>query len=291
MKPLYFGSAKQPIFGVYHAPRGNSAGLARAVLICPPIGQEYIRSHWTIRLLASQLARKGVHVFRMDYLGMGDSALNMSDIQSLSQWQENIAAGVEKLREFSSAESVTLMGVRFGAVLAAHQAIANPDQVHSLLTWEPVESGADYLNELREMHKRMLDLWVCKMETDNNEKQEEILGTVFTRSFLEEVEACQLNYSDMELPHLLVELESRIARSSHGKQELLKSIQVDDEYSWADLAQLETAWLRPKSIREIVSSTVDLFDRLEQHDLLKNRPVAIPSLTAQPISSVPQGAR
>ncbi len=86
MKPLFFGNPERPLFGVYHPPRGTASQPPRAVLICAPLGQEYIRTHWTLRLFAKQLNRKGIHVFRMDYEGTGDSAGRLDEVTSLETW-------------------------------------------------------------------------------------------------------------------------------------------------------------------------------------------------------------
>ena len=71
MIPMYFGSSARKLFGIYEAPMTGSA--ARGVVICPPWGQEYLRAHRALRLLATRLCNAGFHVFRFDYSGTGDS--------------------------------------------------------------------------------------------------------------------------------------------------------------------------------------------------------------------------
>ena len=73
MNPFYFGSSAEPLFGAYHPP-GNQVGRNLAVLICPPLGREYLRAHWALRRLADQISRDGGHVLRFDYFATGDSA-------------------------------------------------------------------------------------------------------------------------------------------------------------------------------------------------------------------------
>src|SRR4051812_44614801 len=73
MKPLFFGDSRRQLFGVYQPPR-SGAGRNHAVLLCYPGVQEYNMSHWAFRKLAAHLAREGLHVFRFDYFGTGDSA-------------------------------------------------------------------------------------------------------------------------------------------------------------------------------------------------------------------------
>ena len=59
MKPLFFTSSTGgQLYGVYHSPPPAKQLARRAVVICSPLGQEYIRSHWACKLLAKQLARE-----------------------------------------------------------------------------------------------------------------------------------------------------------------------------------------------------------------------------------------
>ena len=137
MKHEFFGDTQSQLFGVHHSPRGIAKKPARAVLICPPIGQEYIRTHWCLRLTANQLCRNGAHVLRMDYTGMGDSAGSLQDVQSLDQWIDDVLMGIKRLKELSGAGTVMLVGLRMGAMLAAQAARLSND-VNSLVLWEPV---------------------------------------------------------------------------------------------------------------------------------------------------------
>ena len=74
----FFGDSDAPLFGAHHPARRKSTG--KAVVICPPIGHEYGRTHWMLRLLSAQLAREGVHVLRFDYFGTGDSGGFVEDL-------------------------------------------------------------------------------------------------------------------------------------------------------------------------------------------------------------------
>ena len=65
------GSGRQ-LAALYHPP--TSADRGRAVLILNPLGQEAVRAHRLLRVLADRLARLGVHVLRFDFHGCGDSA-------------------------------------------------------------------------------------------------------------------------------------------------------------------------------------------------------------------------
>lgn len=268
MNPQFFGSNNSELFGTLHTARGGGSLPARAVVICPPIGQEYIRSHWCMRLLAGQLARKGMHVLRFDYFGIGDSAGSSDDVEQLETWRANIGSAIELMQNEFNVDSVTLFGLRAGATLAASVAMES-DDVHSLLMWEPVWDGGKSLNEMRNMHAEMLDLWVCKMVTENGSEAEEILGSRYSRTLLDQFEQLKIDWQAIEQPHLVFDLvETRKQYASLADNRMRKVELTDDENSWNDLKQLETAWLRPLTTRSIVTHTVDLFDRLERFEIL-----------------------
>jgi pimeloyl-ACP methyl ester carboxylesterase len=146
MTPFFFGSAQRRLFGAYQAPRAGAVS-ARAVLLCYPWGQEYIRSHRSMRRLASFLAGAGHHVLRFDYFGTGDSMGSSREV-SLGGWEKDIETAIEELRDTSGATRVALVGLRMGATLAAHVAARKNGLIESLILWDPVVSGPEYVQEL-----------------------------------------------------------------------------------------------------------------------------------------------
>ena len=264
MNPLFFNnSTGGQLYGVYHQPAKTSQSAPRAIVICSPLGQEYIRTHWACKLLAKQLARGGAHVLRFDLSGHGNSSGNINYHQSLQAWTNDIGHAIDWIREKSNADNVTLLGLRFGACLAALTAVHRPD-VHSLVAWEPVLEGDSYLQNLRSMHARMVDLWVTKISTPNDSEKEEILGFQFSRSLLKEIERVKVNLHELYLPQLIVDVESNPQSYSHFEPSLQKTIRTDDEAAWNQLRTLETAWLRPQTTRLIVKTVADMFDRLQR---------------------------
>ncbi len=278
MKHFFFGKPESQLFGVHHRPRGIAKKPTRAVLICPPIGQEYIRTHWCLRLMANQLCRNGAHVLRMDYSGMGDSAGCLQDMRSLERWTEDLLTGIERLKELSGAGTVMLVGLRMGAMLAA-QAAGRSNDVNSLVLWEPVEDGESYLKELRAMHRRMLDLWVCKMTTPNDDQVEEILGSRYSRSLIESISESKNDFSKIVQPQLIVVPKQPVVNFVHPVSGIQKVVLVDEEYNWNDLRSLETAWLRSQTAREIVGFSKQMFERLDQRKAL-----AAPALVPDAVS-------
>lgn len=143
MIALHFGSTEAPLFGVYHPARG-ARPHPHGVVICPAFGTEYMLSHFAVRRIAMQLAERGFDVLRFDYSGTGDSAGAQEDV-SLEAWLADIRTAVRELMETTGQTKVSLLGVRFGAGLAVEVAARAGDSVHSVLAWDPVLRGAEYL--------------------------------------------------------------------------------------------------------------------------------------------------
>ena len=148
-KPLYFGPDARRLFGWYHAPAGESA-LDLAVVICPPIGHEYINSHRTVRRLADALASRGVAALRFDYDGTGDSAGRDEDPGRVNAWTRSIRDAMTALRGLTSARDIGLVGIRMGATLAAR--VAHDTDVPCLMLWAPLVRGREYAREMKAMH-------------------------------------------------------------------------------------------------------------------------------------------
>lgn len=144
MTPMFFGYGARRLFGIYHPPR---AAARRAVLVCQPWGQEYLRAHRSLKQLATLLAQAGCHVLRFDYFGTGDSGGDMVD-GDLEGWVDDIEAAVQELQDTSGATRVTIAGMRLGATLAAIAAARQSADIDGLVLWDPVVSGSSYLREL-----------------------------------------------------------------------------------------------------------------------------------------------
>lgn len=152
MNPLYFGRPETPLYGAYY-PAETAGARGEAVLICGPVGQEYMRTHRALHQLAGQLAVAGCDVLRFEYTGIGDSAGDEAEVD-LSTWQRDIVTAAHELTELSGASRVALAGVRLGASLAF--AAADTVRASRLVLWDPVVSGAEYLALLERLHAASL---------------------------------------------------------------------------------------------------------------------------------------
>lgn len=145
MNAFFFGERERQLFGVYTPPKGGARG-GQAVLLCYPFGSEHMRAHRAFRQLSGLLNRAGAHVLRFDYLGTGDSA-GRGDEASFPQWIEDIGTAIDELKDTCGAATVSIIGLRLGAALAA-QAAAERTDVERVILWDPIVDGSRYLSEI-----------------------------------------------------------------------------------------------------------------------------------------------
>lgn len=143
MNPLFFGTSERQLFGTYDP---SQIGGRRGVVVCHPWGREYLLAYPTVRHLARQLSQAGWHVLRFDYYGTGDSAGQFEDA-SQAQWLADIDCAVDELKDLAQLSHVTLIGMRYGAALAALAAARRRD-IERLVLWDPVLDGGAFLAEL-----------------------------------------------------------------------------------------------------------------------------------------------
>jgi pimeloyl-ACP methyl ester carboxylesterase len=145
VNPFYFGSSKRPLFGIHHPPKSD-VQRNLGVVLCPAIGQDYMRTHRGLKQLAIQLSKSGFHVLRFDYFGTGDSAGESTEA-TIEQWIDDVGDAIDELKDAASVRQVSLVGIRLGAAVAAQAAHGHPE-VSSLVLWDPVVTGPAYVEEL-----------------------------------------------------------------------------------------------------------------------------------------------
>jgi alpha-beta hydrolase superfamily lysophospholipase len=147
--PTWFGPEQSRLFGVVHVPDG---GVARAgVVICPPLGRQHLDTYRGLKLLAQRLCAKGFAVLRFDYPGTGDSMGDRLRDSAVDDYLEGIRTAVGYLRD-SGVQSVSLVGLRVGALLAA-TAAPSMAGLAGLVMWDPVTAGRQYLREQQVLYK------------------------------------------------------------------------------------------------------------------------------------------
>lgn len=141
---FYCESEGASLFAWLHTPRKSKA--THGIVICPPVGHEYVHAHRTLRHLANRLAVLGFAVLRIDYHGIGDSEGTDLDPQRLTTWQANVRDASVWLRQHAGCECISLVGLRLGATIAA--LCAEQEPVEQLILWEPIVKGRRHVREL-----------------------------------------------------------------------------------------------------------------------------------------------
>ena len=113
---FYFGPPGQSILGTYHFP-GPQMTREVAVVLVPPWGEEYYRSHRAYRHLAALLAGAGFPTLRFDFFGCGDSE-GEGEHARLHQWIADISRAIKTVRKKCGLAKICLIGYRLGATLA-----------------------------------------------------------------------------------------------------------------------------------------------------------------------------
>lgn len=150
----FIGPSAQALFSVrYEPPPSYAQGGRHAILICQPYGHEYTRAHRNLQQLSLQLSREGFDVMRFDYCGTGNSS-GSSESCTLETMCRDAVTAAEHLRATSGCHTLSLLGVRLGALVAATASV--PD-VDNLILWDPLANGSQLLSTFDELHRYALE--------------------------------------------------------------------------------------------------------------------------------------
>ncbi len=106
--------------------------------------------HRAYRHLSVLLAKSGLHVLRFDYYGCGDSSGEFEDAD-VEHWLSDLSVAIDEIKDAGGLSTVSLIGFRLGASLAALASTTRTD-ISRLVLWDPVVNGKQYIAELRESH-------------------------------------------------------------------------------------------------------------------------------------------
>jgi uncharacterized protein len=150
--PFFFNRTGARLFGLRHTP---SAPGETGFVMSHPFAEEKLWGHRVYVSFARQLAARGFPVLRFDYMGAGDST-GMTVDTSLDTHLADLKAAVLELRNVHpNVRHVGIVGLRFGASLAAllaERAVDDPElaavREAPLILWDPVLDGDAYFQEL-----------------------------------------------------------------------------------------------------------------------------------------------
>ncbi len=124
----------------------SGEGADTAVLFVSSWGFEELCARKFWRLLAGDLAMRGLSSMRFDYPGTGDAIDPVDYDNGLDLWLDSIRAAAAKLRELSQVRQLILIGHGLGALLA-WKAAETMDNVVGLALAAPALSGRHWLRE------------------------------------------------------------------------------------------------------------------------------------------------
>jgi uncharacterized protein len=188
MKAFFFGDPERRLFGIHHPARA-SARRDAAVVLCYPGPQEYSRSHWAFRKLATLLSSDGFDVLRFDYFGTGDSSGDPAEADVATSVMD-IEIASRELLDTTELSRLSLVGMRLGAALAL-RATMTVAEVRQVVLWDPVVRGRDYLRELEAQHESQALLRLQPLP-HAEPPWNELLGFPCTPRFLRDMDSLDL---------------------------------------------------------------------------------------------------
>lgn len=202
-QPIYFGKNRR-LFGLYE-PAVAQPNRECGVVVCAPVGQEYVRCHRVSRQLVLRLRRKGFATLRFDYSGCGDSVGEMQQA-GLDDWLDDVSAAVDYLRARFS--TVALIGLRLGATLGLLTSLRRRG-IDRLVLWQPVVDGSRFLAELQEQHDAFEDRYGWSrgesMTYSGIEDATELLGFAFSHAMMRQIAELDLgSLTDLQTSRVLL---------------------------------------------------------------------------------------
>lgn len=142
-EPFYLPVDGGRCFALYRAPRAD----ARATMLhLPAFGDEMNKARAMTARAARTFAHAGIAVLQVDWEGCGDSSGEHRDA-TLARWVANARVALEWLRaRHPGVATPWLWALRAGALLVGPLVAQQPGV--SLLLWQPVVNGKQYLTQL-----------------------------------------------------------------------------------------------------------------------------------------------
>ena len=149
-RPLLLGVAGHTCVAWWHAAgtrhatsRCRQPAAPLAVVLASSWGEEDMASYDAQRLLACRLAEGGLGTLRFEWPDTGDSSA-VTGAAAIADTLAAFDAAATQALALSGCERLAFVGLRLGALLAAHAAVAR-DDVDALVALLPVSGGRDYV--------------------------------------------------------------------------------------------------------------------------------------------------
>jgi len=145
-QPVLIEAAGHTCLAWWHAPAAATVpALPLAVVLASSWGEEDLAAYDAQRALAVALADGGLGTLRFEWPDTGDSSA-ATGATTLADALAAFDGAAARALALSGHERLAFVGLRLGALLAAHAAVARPD-VDALVAWRPVGSGRAFVRD------------------------------------------------------------------------------------------------------------------------------------------------
>jgi len=187
----------QSLFGLAHL-AATKAPCSTTVVFCHPISWEKQFSYRALCEFSRYLAAHGYSSFRFDAYGFGDSDGDLNDA-SVASMIDDTTDAIRQAEALTGCSRVVLMGVRFGATIAA--LVSDSTSASSdLILVSPIIDGNQYWREIlrfSRLSRMSLGQQLRSSKEINAELetsgQTELDGEIISKRFVEEMRQIQLD--------------------------------------------------------------------------------------------------
>ncbi|MDP2561298.1 hydrolase 2, exosortase A system-associated [Psychrobium sp. 1_MG-2023] len=124
--------------------------ITSCIIVIMPFAEEMNKSRHMVTRFAAELIEKvhhGVAVHIVDLYGTGDSEGDL-ETATINMWQYNISHLVSFAKEQYPHSSISLLGIRTGALITLDAYLKNfISKDVKLLFWQPVFNGSQFINQ------------------------------------------------------------------------------------------------------------------------------------------------
>ena len=142
--PFWFECESETVLSWYHEPHCESSFSNVGVIILPALHFEYVFSHRALEYLSCLLASQGFPVLRIDDYIDVDSSDSSEFFLAQTRMAEK---GIEWLKTNAGCKKICAVGLRYGGAVLAN--LAHDKFIDSLVLWDPVVKGRDYVQSLK----------------------------------------------------------------------------------------------------------------------------------------------
>lgn len=246
-EPFYIAADDQQLYAVYYpavgAPRNEN------VLFVPGFGQDQVRLYRASHDSAMRLSRDGFNVLRFDYRGTGNSS-DPSTSFSLTAWQADLAAAAEEVKEISGCHKTAAICSRIGSLVMT----AHPESFGKTAFFDPVISGAEYVETLSGIHAAMCSNPHKYLHPEGKvaETQNELVGHAMPDNLLSELKQSAMNECFTTVDSFAVVSEESALKS------------VSPYFASAQCVPFDCRWTDVNALEEMINPQ-PCFRQLENH--------------------------